>query len=86
MKLWLLRPIRPEIEEDKRYWWDDYNIYIGFVIRAETEERARQLADEKADCVCDEQVGIWLDSSLTSCVELIASGPEEVIIHDYTGA
>ena len=49
MKLWLLEPAehlqgRPRTENP---WRDGYNTVQGFVIRAETESRAREIAQAR---------------------------------------
>ena len=48
------------------------------VVRAETEEKARQLASEIRGHLEAPQVH-WLESSLTACLELPIEGKEAVI-------
>lgn len=76
MKLWLLRPIG----ENGTAWCVVYDCSYGFVIRAQSEADARNLA---ADYSGDEGGGAWLDSTLSSCVVLEADGQAEVIIRDF---
>ena len=70
MKLFLVKRI-----EDTD--WDEYQ---GHVIRAETEERARQMASESAG---DEGRECWISNEQTICQELSADGVEEIIISDF---
>lgn len=66
MKLW-------KLEREGDYGYDQF---IGFVIRASSENRARQLASEKGD--------IWLDSEETTCTQIFISGEEEIILESYS--
>lgn len=82
MKLWLLKPI-----DSKSGPWDPwYDRYFGFVIRAESEKRARYLASKKC-CVINEkdkkEKKAWLNSELTYCIELTSKGEEEIILSDF---
>ena len=69
MKLWLL-------QRNNGYNYDQAD---GFVVRAELEENARDLASE----FCHTKEPEWRDSKKTSCVELAVNGSPEVIICDY---
>lgn len=93
MKLWLLRPIDRPMGDDP---WDPwYDKAFGFVVRADTEDEARNLAHEEAG---DENRGKfldreiaktkspWLDRAYSTCVELTADGVAEVIIRDFAAA
>lgn len=82
MKLWLLRPAN----ENDRRWGYDCN--YGFVIRAETEQRAREMAnaqgaDENGLCQVHKNLAVWLDPEATSCTEVTVDGPEATIIVDF---
>lgn len=57
-----------------------YDAAWGFVIRAETEDRARELASEQA---CDEGAKQWMSPQSSTCVELTVEGDEEVVICDF---
>lgn len=82
MKLWLLRPKENLGKDDP---WDPwYDKPFGYVIRAETEKEARQMAE--AERVGDIRVGAWLFTKYSTCVELTAEGPAEVIIEDFAQA
>jgi hypothetical protein len=75
MKLWKLYGIK-----DSGFDWA-WDTHFGFVIRAETEERARQLASE-AVYWC-ENGAAWLDPDFTTCEEITGEGEEEVVLKDY---
>ncbi len=75
MKLWLLRPV-----DDWEPWYDKA---FGFVVRAETEGRARELASADAG---NEGAGVWLNADETTCEELSDDGPEAVVIQDFKSA
>ena len=95
MKLWLLRPIEG-LENDP--WEPWYDKAFGFVIRAETEKRAREIANENGgNETCELNARIcrtgsdpiyqtlsdpWIDSTLSTCDELLADGEECVLIKD----
>lgn len=88
MKLWLLRPITPNAGR----WEPWYDKAFGFVIRAETESRARELAEAEHG---DEStiayggkpaVTAWKDPGLTRCIPLTEDGEEEVVIRDFWSA
>jgi len=81
MKLWLLIPGPDESA------WTGWDMAQKFVIRAETEEQARKLADS---CGGEETITgeydwqpqenhPWLDSNQSTCAELLPDGEEEVI-------
>lgn len=75
MKLWLLEKIEPGFAG--KYW--SYDCYYAHVVRAETEEQARNMVP------CgDEGKQAWLDLSLTTCAELTADGEPGVIISDFS--
>ncbi len=82
MKLWILEPRLME-EEQKNPWSPWYDKAFGFVVRAESEEKARELA---ADDKGSEEVEAWLDSNLSSCLQLISDGEEKVILRDFAAA
>jgi hypothetical protein len=81
MKLWHLKPIDPHSGP----WKPWYDKAFGFVIRAEDEETARYAAES---CGGDEirHGNVWQDNTLTSCVELLPEGEQEVVIGDYHAA
>ncbi len=86
MKLWLLRPIDDLSEQDDP-WWNRQEKVHGFVIRAETEQQAREIAHQNAgdenrmSALTDTP---WLDPKYTTCKLLLPDvGMEGVIIRDY---
>lgn len=84
MRLWLLRPI----DKDSGPWEGLYDRVFGFVIRAETEERARQIAAENAGFENPFLSGHydkspWNDAALSTCTPVGDEGEEALIIHDY---
>lgn len=79
MKLWLLRAI----DTKDGPWEPWYDKIFGFVVRAETETKARSLAAEEKGA---EGEKAWLDPSFSTCVELKAEGAPEVIIWDMHSA
>jgi len=82
MKLWLLRP-RDDLGKDNP--WDPwYDKPFGYVVRAETKEDARKVAD--ADSRGDMRKGVWLEMKYSTCVELMSTGPAEIIIKDFASA
>lgn len=86
MKLWLLRPQENIIDLDDRQanpWAPWYDATFGFVVRAATEERARELAEHQSGA---ERKGAWLDSRYSTCEVLTAKGVEGVIIEDNHAA
>ncbi len=90
MKLWLLRPIR----QDGDAWDPWYDKSFGFVVRADTEERAREVANSNGgDETGPAKVDIyrtggdpWLDPKQSTCEELTADGDECMVIQDFASA
>lgn len=81
MTLWLLRP-KPEEERPGRDPWNlRWDCYYGFVVRAETEQEARNLADKRGDESA--RGNPWQDPAYTTCTPLSADGPAEVIMEDF---
>lgn len=97
MKLWLLRPLehlQAGHNVDNNPWSPWYDKTFGFVVRAKTEQEARQLAQANGS---DEIKGFdhnqkfvnwqpWLDPAYSTCVELTAEGEAGVIIEDHARA
>jgi hypothetical protein len=92
--LWLLRPV-DNLPDSDNPWHPWYDKCFGYVIRAETEEKARTLAhraggDENRGEFLDLQVANsttpWLDPQYSACTELLNSGISEVIIQDFASA
>ncbi len=88
MKLWLLRPLEKDTGSSELDWewgpWSPwFDKYFGFVVRATSEESARELAANEAR---DEGRMAWLSSEYSSCIELLPEGNPEMIIGDYYAA
>lgn len=73
MKLWKLKRL-----EDR----DDYDVTLELVVRATTEEKARQLAHEGVLELSYRQ-GLWLNPAKSSCEVLSARGKSEIVIVDF---
>lgn len=75
MKLYYIRPIRD--------WTPWYDTADGFIVRAESEEEARQLASSDAGC---EGEKVWLDPKETVCEVLSDAGKSKIIIRSFHAA
>jgi hypothetical protein len=80
MKLWILRP-REGLSEGDNHWDPWYDKAFGFVVRAETEIDARQIAQNKTWSESN-TVSAWNDSKYSTCKELTSDGQAGMIIHD----
>ena len=83
MKLWILRPITKKRNSPWDPWYDKS---FGFVIRAETEEKARKIADENAGDENHDAKHPWLNSLYSNCKELLSDGKESLIMKDFASA
>lgn len=81
MKLWKIVPkhLAEGVSREGTDWEWPYDKVHGFVVRAHTEEDARQLVAEHC---YDEGEGVWLDSEKTVCRHLKPSGKAEVVMVD----
>jgi hypothetical protein len=102
MKLWELRPLDKYRERDDpgrmdngNPWDPWYDRAFGFIVRAETEHQARQLAHENAgDENMEEKLGVrvshastpWLNSKYSTCTELLQDGESGIILQDFYSA
>jgi len=84
MKLWLLRPVSDGKGSPWHPWYDKA---FGFIVRAETEQRARELAQAQGG---DEvrayrvaSIPAWTDPTLSTCVEVTTDGEQEVVLCDF---
>lgn len=75
MRLWILnrKPGRATVETG----WDEME---SLVVRASSKYRARIIAMSHAG---DEGQGIWSNSSLTTCEEILEEGSSEIICRNY---
>lgn len=80
-KLYILRP---NVEEGLKDLWEPwYDKAFGFVVRAVSPEKARELASKESG---DEGIKAWLDPAYSSCEELHPRGGEMIIIKDFNAA
>jgi hypothetical protein len=83
MKLWLLHGTG---KDHKEVGWHeyapigDYDTNFGFVIAAETEEQARNIAAQEAG---RELADAWLNPERSVCQELIAPEEPQIILRDF---
>ena len=94
MKLWILQPVE-SLPADDNPWNPWYDKAFGFVVRAESEQQARELAQQQAG---DEDRGKfmqqriantktpWTDPKYSTCDELLADGEAGVVMRDFAAA
>ena len=82
-KLWILQP--NEGLPNDNPWKPWYDKAFGFVVRANTEDAARQFAHDDAG---DENrdMSPWLDPKYTSCIELSKAGDIGIVLRDFAAA
>ena len=96
MKLWLLRP-SDNLPNENNPWIPWFDKAFGFVVRADTEEEARRLAEDESGDEEEYDYNIatrtktltstpWLDPSLSTCIELTDSGEPGIVIQDFHAA
>jgi hypothetical protein len=91
VKLWHLLP-REGLSPDP--WEPWYDKCFGQVVRAQTEEAARAIANKSGGAEVPwsfgkgrrGDTGPWLDPALTTCVELAADGEPGCILTDIHSA
>lgn len=91
MKLWFLRP-NTDLPPEGSPWISPYDKAFGFVVRAETATRAREIAQDAGG---DETLSwnenytkrtiipAWLAPTLSTCTELTPEGEEGIVLKDY---
>lgn len=88
MKLWLLKARKDLPNGDNP--WEPSDKYeeksFGSVVRAETEEQARQIAHERAGDENYGQLQPWLNSKYSECAELLQDGAAEMVLEDFHAA
>lgn len=82
MKIWNLEPIN----SDGGYWDPWYDKVFGVVVAAESEDEARKIAQENGGCESRYDQQPWLDSKLTTCIELNENTAGGLICQDYRSA
>ena len=86
MKLWLLRPSE-KLSRDDSPWVPWYDKTFGFVVRAETEEKARIIAQSNAGMEEYAAGGpVWINEEYSTCIELLPVGEPGMIIEDHSAA
>ena len=81
MKLWLLRP-NDDLPSNDDPWHPWFDKCFGFVVRAESDQEARQYAHEEAGDEKTDKGSPWLNPKYSTCEELTHSGDSGVIIKD----
>lgn len=94
MKVFELRPAKDPKDNDNP-WEPWFNKCFGFIIRAETEAKARKIAHENAG---EENRGEflnkkitktkspWLDKKYSTCIEVASNGNPGIIMEDIAKA
>ena len=87
MKLWILEPIGVTKESLRGGPWDFwYDKVFGFVVRAETEYLARNLAQKNGGDEIKNDRPVWDNPNLSTCIELTINGEEDIIMQDFHAA
>lgn len=82
-KIFCLKPI----DCSKPPWDRNYYPYMmGFVILANNEEEARNMAHEKGQCENNNGQSPWLNPILTFCEEIDLNNESRIILSDYLSA
>ena len=88
MKLWILRP-QEKLQDNP--WEPWYNKSFGFIVRAETETDARNMAhenggEENLEEWENETRTPWKDAAYSTCTELMPAGKAGVVMNDFSRA
>lgn len=95
MKIWLLQAKDQDLPDGVNPWVPWYDKAFGHVVRAETEEEAREIAhnnagDENRGEFLGEKISKtespWKDSKYSTCIELVHEGESGLIITDFHSA
>ena len=84
-KLWLLRA-REDLPREIDPWNPWYDKAFGFVVRASTEQAARQLAHEESEDETSQGIEPWRDSMYSTCEKLTHKGEHKIILRDFASA
>lgn len=92
MKLWLLKPV--EGLKENNPWNPWYDKAFGFVVRAESEDVARKIANSSGGSetgpirtkVYRTGGDPWLDKTLSTCEELLPDGKVGLVMRDFASA
>ena len=86
MKLWLLLPV-DGLNDLNNPWEPWYDKAFGFVVRAESELEAREMASRSGGDEVERGLpNPWEEPSLSTCVELTADGECGVVMRDFAAA
>lgn len=85
MKLWLLQ-LQAQLPPGHDPWMPWCDKVFSFVIRAETEQQAMGMADQRGGNETTLSIRPWPHAKLSTCVELTAEGEPGVVVTDYKGA
>jgi len=87
MKIWLLDSREDFLHKDDDPWIPWYDKAFGFVVIAETEDEARELASEQAGDEADgDFFNPWMDEEYSTCVELKPEGVPRVVLRNFKSA
>ena len=93
MKIFELRP-KQDLDKNDNPWEPWYDKCFGFIVRAETEVKARKYAaknagdEDKSEYVDGKYIRInhvWLEEKYSTCVELNSEGDAGIIMIDFSG-
>ena len=90
MKLWILKPVNSE----EGFWDPWYDKAFGFVVRAETQAEARDVAQANGWGEIHDHYGeegqvtrpAWTDCKHSTCEELLPDGEPGLIMKDTHSA
>lgn len=87
MKIWILLSVEnlPENDNPVDPWNSRGDKKFGFVIRAETEEKARNFAHKVSGNGNRSPRQLWLDSKYTSCNVITNKGQPGILMIDFNG-
>ena len=86
MKLWLIRPVENLAQDNNNPWEPWYDKAFGFVVRADTESEARNMAHDQSGDESARTRAPWLDAVYSTCAELLPEGPAGVVMQDFHAA
>ena len=70
-----------EANQNHPVFSNPYDKYFGFVVRAESEKEARQIAAGEA---ADEGRDTWFNCNATKCREVPLQGEKGIILSDFS--
>lgn len=86
MFLFLIKS-KTDLPKNDNPWEPWYDKYDGFVIRAETEEQARAVAQKGgADEIARGDRLAWTNSKYSTCEMLREDGKEEIVLSSFNAA